>query len=90
MFVFSWISTAIAVAAGIGGFIIARNLVRRRLRYVDAIYSPFAPILAGGLAALVAWPASALPLITTMASALFGIGSGLGTASGVKALKRGS
>ena len=89
MFVFNWISAGITLAAGITGFVIARRFVARRLRYVDAIYSPFAPLVAGGIAALIAWPASALPLITAMASALFGIGSGLGTASGVKLLKRG-
>ena len=50
---------------------------------------PAAPWLAGLGAALVAWPAAALPLITTVTTTLFGIGAGLGTASGVKALKRG-
>lgn len=89
MFVFDWLSTTITIAAGLAGFLIARNFVRRRLRYVDAVYSPLAPVVAGGVAALIAWPVSALPLITAMASALFGIGSGFGTASGVKALKRG-
>ena len=78
------------LAAGIGGFLIARSFVRSRLRYVDAIYSPFAPLIVGVLGALVAWPAAILPVITATTSAIFGIGAGLGTASGVRALKRGS
>ncbi len=80
----------VTVAAAIGGFIAARNFVRRRLRFVDAVRSPFAPLLAGLAAALVAWPVTLLPLVTTGTAAAFGIGTGLGTRSGVKALKRGS
>ncbi|MEP6571779.1 MAG: hypothetical protein ABJD11_03755 [Gemmatimonadota bacterium] len=75
--------------AVIGGFLIAKNFVRRRLRFVDAVYSPAAPWIAGIIAALIAWPVALLPVVTTTATALFGIGAGLGTASGVKALKRG-
>ncbi|MGE0352410.1 MAG: hypothetical protein AB7Q69_04145 [Gemmatimonadales bacterium] len=90
MFVFDWLSTVITIAAGIGGFLIARTFVRRRLRFVDSVYSPFAPVIAGAIAWLVAWPVAILPLITVTASALFGIGAGFGTASGVKALKRGN
>lgn len=84
-----WIYFALVVTAGIGGFMIARNFVQRRLRFVDSIYSPAAPWLAGLGAALIAWPVAALPLITTTTTTIFGIGAGLGTASGVKALKRG-
>lgn len=79
----------VTVAAAIGGFIVARNFVRRRLRFVDAVQSPFAPLLAGLAAALVAWPAAILPLVTTGTAAAFGIGTGLGTRSGAKALRRG-
>jgi hypothetical protein len=38
------------------------------------------------LTAPIAW---FLPLVTKAATVLFGVGSGVGTASGVKALKRG-
>ena len=85
----SWIYFAIGVVAGIAGYSIARNFVQRRLRFVDGIYSPAAPWLAGLGAALIAWPIAALPLITTATTTIFGIGAGLGTASGVKALRRG-
>ena len=88
MFVFSWVSAIITVAAGLTGFLITRRFVARRLRFVDAIYNPAAPFLIAALAMLIAWPVSALPLVTATASALFGIGAGIGTVSGVKALRR--
>lgn len=84
-----WIYFALGVVAGVAGFSIARNFVRRRLRFVDGIYSPAAPWLAGLAAAVIAWPIALLPLVTTTTTTIFGIGAGLGTASGVKALKRG-
>jgi hypothetical protein len=85
-----WIRIALIVVAGFGGFLVARSFVRSRLRFVDGIYSPVAPWLAGLGAALIAWPIAALPLITTTTTTIFGLGAGLGTASGVKALKRGT
>jgi hypothetical protein len=90
MFVFTWISAAITVVAGLAGFFLTRGFVARRLRFIDAIYNPAAPFIIAALAMLVAWPVSALPLVTATASALFGIGAGLGTVSGVKALRRGT
>lgn len=84
------LATIAIVAAGIGGFLLARSFVRRRLRFVDGIYSPWAPWAAGLVAALVAWPAAILPVITGTTAAVFGLGAGFGTRSGVRALKRGS
>ena len=80
---------ALTVAAAIFGFVLARRFVQQRLRFVDGIRSPVAPFVAGLVAALIAWPAALLPMVTTGTAAIFGIGAGLGTASGVKALKRG-
>jgi hypothetical protein len=77
----------LTLAAGAIGFILARNFVRRRLRFVDAVHSPFAPLVAGAAAALVAWPAVLLPLITLTTTIVFGVGVGLGTASGARALR---
>jgi hypothetical protein len=79
----------IALAAGIAGFILARNFVRRRLRFVDSVHSPIAPLIAGCVAALLAWPAVLLPMVTLSTAILFGIGTGLGTASGARALRDG-
>jgi hypothetical protein len=78
----------VTLAVGIGGFLIARNFVRSRLRFVDAVYSPLAPFLAGLLAAIVAWPLALLPLLHVTTAVVFGIGVGAGTASGAKFLKR--
>jgi hypothetical protein len=78
----------ISLTAGAIGFILSRNFVRGRLRFVDAVRSPVAPFIAGIGAAMVAWPAALLPFVTLTTTILFGIGTGLGTASGVRALKR--
>jgi CHASE2 domain-containing sensor protein len=77
----------ITLAAGIAGFILARSFVRRRLRFVDAIHSPIAPLVAGCVAALLAWPAVLLPLVTLTTTLMFGVGTALGTASGARALR---
>jgi len=83
------IALAVTIAAAVGGYIIARNFVRRRLRFVDGIYNPVFPIAAGVIAAIVALPVALLPIISMGTAAIFGIGAGVGTASGVKALRRG-
>lgn len=77
----------ITLAAGAFGFLLARSFVRRRLRFVDAVHSPMAPIVAGTVAAVVAWPAVLLPLVTLPTALVFGIGTGLGIASGSRALR---
>jgi hypothetical protein len=77
----------ITLTAGAIGFILARNFVRHRLRFVDAVHSPVAPFVAGAAAALIAWPAVLLPLVTFPMAIVFGIGTGLGTASGARALR---
>lgn len=86
---FGWLYLMVTAAGMVAGFLLARNFVRLRLRFVDGIRSPAAPWIAGLGVALLAWPAAALPLITTTTTTLFGVAAGLGTASGVKALKRG-
>jgi CHASE2 domain-containing sensor protein len=77
----------ITLTAGAIGFILTRNFVRRRLRFVDAVHSPAAPLIAGIAAALIAWPAVLLPLVTVTTAVVFGVGAGLGTASGARALR---
>jgi hypothetical protein len=77
----------ITVAAGVAGFLLARRFVLRRLRFVDAVHSPVAPLIAGFVAALVAWPAVLLPLVTLTTTVVFGIGTALGTASGARTLR---
>ncbi len=79
----------ITVVAGLAGYFLARNFVRHRLRFVDAIYSPLAPLLAGVAAAMIVWPLALLPFLKVATAAVFGIGVGLGTASGARILRRG-
>ena len=66
----------ITLAAGAIGYLIARNFVRQRLRFVDAVHSPVAPLVAGLAAAALAWPAAILPFITITTAVVFGIGTG--------------
>jgi hypothetical protein len=78
----------LTVAAGLAGYVVARNFVRNRLRYVDAIHTPWAPISAGILAFLFAWPLALLPLVSVAPAVVFGIGIGLGTATGARHVRR--
>ncbi|MES2124490.1 MAG: hypothetical protein V4503_07345 [Gemmatimonadota bacterium] len=84
------VSLLITAAAGLFMFGLAREFVRNKLRFVDAVRSPLAPWMAGFVVLLVASPIAALlPLVTGFTAAIAGLATGLGTASGVKALKRG-
>lgn len=82
---------AVTAAAGLAVFGIAREFVRHRLRFVDAVRHPVVPWVAAFGVMLVAWPLAAiLPLITATTAGVAGAAAGLGTASGVKALRRGN
>ena len=87
------LALTVTVGSGILAFGFARGFVRRRLRFVDAIKSPVAPVLAAVGAAILVMPLTMLPLIgavvTGVTAAVVGLGAGLGTRSGVKALQRG-
>lgn len=78
----------LVVTAGLAGYLLARNFVRRRLRFVDAVHSPLAPLVAGFAAAVLVLPVVLLPVVTLATPVVFGIGTGLGTASGSRALRR--
>ena len=80
----------VGVAALVGGFVLSRRFVRRRLRFVDALQNPAAPLIAGVVAGAIALPVTILPLVTILTAAAFGVGVGTGVASGRKALPPGS
>ncbi len=82
------IDVLLILAAGIGGYLLARRFVRRRLRFVDAAQSRFAPLVAGLLAALLAWPLALLPAVTGWTALVFGMGAALGTASARRIIRR--
>ncbi len=76
-------------AASIWGYVQARRYVRGRLRFVDAVQKPMAPIVAGAAAAVVAAPIVwILPLVGAGTAIIFGAGVGLGTHHGQRDTKR--
>jgi hypothetical protein len=79
------ISIALSIVATGAAFRWARNVMTRRLRYVDAAQSRFAPLVAGVVTAVILLPVTWLPLIGLVAGAgtaiAVGIGVGLGVAS---------
>jgi hypothetical protein len=82
------IQLVLTLAAGLAGYLLARGFVRQRLRFVDAVQSPVAPVVAGVLAALAVWPLALLPMVTLGTTLVFGLGTALGTASGARWLRR--
>jgi hypothetical protein len=80
----------LTISAGVFGYLAARNFVRNRLRFVDAIHSPWAPISAGILAFAFAWPVALLPFVSVAPAVVFGVGIGLGTATGARHVRRGA
>jgi hypothetical protein len=75
----------VGIAALGGGFVWTREFVRRRLRFVDAVRRPAAPVVAGLAAAAVALPFAALPIITVGTAVALGVGVAGGVASGRRA-----
>ena len=94
---FTLVGFVVTVGAAILSFGLAREYVRNRLRFVDGVRHPIAPWVVAILATVILAPAVALIHIVPIIGSLFGFGTalivggatGLGTASGVKALKRG-
>ena len=78
----------ITLAAGLIGYLFARRFVSRRLRFVDAVQSRFAPFVAAVAGAITVSPLTVLPLVTLTTAMVFGIGAGLGTASGARLVRR--
>jgi len=77
----------LTITAGAIGFILTRNFVRRRLRFVDAVDSPWAPYITSLIAGMLVWPAALFPFFSIVTAVAFGIGTGLGTASGARAIR---
>lgn len=79
---FEILGLAIAGGALIGGFAVTRNFVRRRLRFVDAVQRPSAPLLAGAAAAVALLPVTILPAVGLGTAVALGVGVAGGVASG--------
>ncbi|HYC33496.1 MAG TPA: hypothetical protein VEB59_14505 [Gemmatimonadales bacterium] len=81
-------SLLLTIAAGLGGYILARNFVIRRLRFVDAAQSRFAPFTAGLVGTLLLAPLALLPTVTLWTAVVFGIGAAFGTSRGGRIIRR--
>ncbi len=84
------IGLVVTVVAATFMFETARQFVRRKLRFVDGVYNPLVPWAAAGAALLIATPVVwLLPVVGAGTGMAVAAATGLGTASGVRALKRG-
>lgn len=79
-----------AAAGGIGaGYASVRRFVRDRLRFVDAVQHPVAPVVAGAVGAVVIAPVAwVVPVIGGGTALLFGAGLGLGVRHGARDIRR--
>jgi hypothetical protein len=79
---------AATIAAAAFGFIAARKYVRDRLKFVDAVQTLKAPVLAGLIAWAVVTPLTwVLPLVGTGTAILFGAAVGLGVRAGARDIR---
>jgi len=81
---FELLSLAVTVGAGIFGYVTTKDFTKRKLRFVDAVHSRPAPVIAGVVVAAVASPFAALPIIGITAALALGAGVGLGLRSAQK------
>ena len=75
----------IALGAGIFAYVTSKDFTKRKLRFVDAIHTRPAPLVAGAVVAVVAAPVVwLLPLVGAGTALLLGAGVGLGVRSAQK------
>ena len=73
----------------LAGFVISQRFVENRLRYVDAVQRPYAPLVAGAIAAAIALPiVGIIPLVGVGTAILFGVSVFAGVASGAREIRR--
>jgi hypothetical protein len=79
---------AAAAAAGVG-YVRSRSFVARRMRFVDAVQRPAAPLIAGAAAMALAVPVVwVLPIIGGGTALIFGIAVAAGTSAGARNIRR--
>lgn len=79
---FETLGLILAGAALVGGFVFTKNFVRRKLRFVEAVQKPSAPIIAGAVAAVALLPVTVLPAVGLGTAVALGVGVAGGVASG--------
>ncbi len=79
---------AAGATAGVG-YLQSRRFVGSRLRYVEDVQKPSAPVVAGVVAGAAALPVVwLLPLVGAGTALIFGTAVGLGTRAGAKDIRR--
>lgn len=79
---------AATIAAAAFGYIAARKYVRDRLKFVDAVQTLKAPLLAGLIAWAVVTPITwLLPLVGTGTAVLFGLSVAFGVRAGARDIR---
>jgi hypothetical protein len=79
----------VTAVVAVAGYWQSRKFVTSRLRFVDAIHSPWAAAVAGVAAAVIAWPVVAfLPIVTTATAVVFGGSVAVGVVSGARDIRR--
>jgi hypothetical protein len=86
---FTLISIGISLAVTTFGFMVARKYVRERLKYVDAVQTMKAPIIAGLLGWALFMPLTFIPFIGLGTAIVFGLSVGLGVRAGAKDIRIG-
>lgn len=83
------LGVAITFLVTLAGFVLSQRFVENRLRYVDAVQRPYAPLVAGAIATAVALPVvGLLPLVGVGTAILFGVSVFAGVASGAREIRR--
>lgn len=88
---FFWLLVSIGISLAVTGFgfAVARRYVRDRLKFVDAIHTMKAPVIAGLVGWAVFMPLTMLPLIGVGTAIIFGLSVALGVRAGAKDIKIG-
>jgi hypothetical protein len=87
---FEILALAITGIVTVGSYIKTRDFVYYRLRFVDRVQQPAAPLVVGAAAAVVALPVVAIvPLIGAGTALLFGAAVGAGTRAGAYRIRNG-
>ena len=82
------LSFLVSMVLAVVGFSQARAFVLRRLRYVDAVHSKLAPVIAGLVAALIMLPLAALlPFVGPGTALSFGVSVGAGVLAGSREVR---
>ncbi len=83
------ISIAVSLALTTFGFALSRKYVRERLKFVDAVQTMKAPIIAGLIGWALMMPFTIFPLIGLGTAIVFGLSVGLGVRAGAKDIRIG-